>query len=299
MRLISSRLQLMIPIVKLSQQLSISQGECYVANLDYKELFAAIPDASVDAIYADPPFNTGVVKRDPRDSTVYYADEKPRKKWMDDFLYLFAIHAERVLKPHGSLYLHLDWRMVHEAKASVMDDVFGRDNFLGEVIWSYDWGARQKDRFSRKHDNILHYAKHVGKHRFDPERVDRVPYKAPELQMYRAKRLGKNDGVQRIEAGKPVTDVFSDINVLGTSSHERSLNSYPTMKPTKLIKRLLAPVVVPGSVVLDPFSGSGVTMEAASELSCSFVVGDANPTSTMITVKRAKRLGVNFSIVEC
>ena len=286
-------------IVKLPCELQVSHGECYVANLDYLELFSALPDESIDAIYTDPPFNTGMVKRDPRDSTVYYEDERTRKMWLNDFLVLFAINAQRVLKPHGSLYLHIDWRMVHDAKANVMDDIFGRENFLGEIIWAYDWGARQKDRFSRKHDNILHYAKEVGKHRFDPERVDRVPYKAPELQMYRAKRLGKNDGAARIEAGKPVTDVFSDINVLGTSSHERALNSYPTMKPTKLVKRLLAPVTIPGSVVLDPFCGSGVTVEAASELDCSFVVGDANPTATIVTARRAERLGAKFIVVEC
>ena len=258
-----------------------------------------MPDESVDAIYTDPPFNTGLVQRDPRNPSVYYDDEMPRKKWMNEFLVRFALNAERVLKPHGSIFLHLDWRTVHQAKADVMDDIFGRENFLGEIIWAYDWGARQKDRFSRKHDTILHYAKKVGVHRFDPERVARVPYKAPELQMYRAKRLGKDDGAARIEAGKPVTDVFSDINVLGTSSNERAFNSYPTMKPTKLIKRLLSPVVVPGSVVLDPFCGSGVTAEAASELSCSFVVGDANPTAVTVSARRAQRLRVNFLVVEC
>ncbi len=285
-------------IVKLPCKLEISHGECYVANLDYLELFHLLSDASVDVIYTDPPFNTGLTQRDPRDSTVYYNDSKLKEEWLNQFLLSFAAHAKRVLKPHGSLYLHLDWRMVHEAKANIMDHVFGGENFLGEIIWAYDWGARQKDRFSRKHDTILHYAKQVGTHRFDSERVDRVPYKAPELQMYRAKRLGKNDGAARIEAGKPVTDVFSDINVLGTSSHERALNSYPTMKPTKLVKRLLSPVVVPGSVVLDTFCGSGVTVEAASELDCSFVVGDANPTATIIATRRAERLKVKFDVVE-
>lgn len=288
----------MTHIVKLPWTYDASGGANVVANLDYRELLSALPDGSVDAIYTDPPFNTGALRRDPRDPNVYYEDEMPRKKWMNDFLFLLVLSAERVLKPHGSFFLHLDWRTVHEAKCSVVDDVFGRENFLGEIVWAYDWGARQKDRFSRKHDTILHYAKKAGSHRFDPERVDRVPYKAPELQMYRAKRLGKNDGAARIEAGKPVTDVFSDINVLGTSSNERALNSYPTMKPTKLVKRLLSPVVTPGSVVVDPFCGSGVTAEAASELFCSFVVGDANPTAAAVTARRAERLRANFLVVE-
>lgn len=259
---------------------------------------ATLPDESVDVIYADMPFGTGVVQRSPRDRGVYYEDSMSDKTW-EDFAVMFAICARRVLKPHGSIYVHLDWRMVWRMKSEVMDDLWGGESFLGDIIWSYDWGARQKDRFSRKHDTILHYVKDSTCHRFDPEKVDRVPYKAPELQMYRAKRLGKDDGAERIAAGKPVTDVFTDINVVGTSSRERALNTYPTMKPVKLVKRLLAPVVVPGSVVLDPFCGSGVTAEAASELGCSFVVGDANPTATMITARRAERLGAKFSIVEC
>lgn len=220
----------------------------------------------------------------------------------DDWLAMmldFATESKRVLKSHGNVYLHLDWRSVHEAKLFVMDAVFGRENQLGEIIWSFDWGCRQKDRFAKKHDTILHYVKDSTCHRFDPEKVDRVPYKAPELQMYRAKRLGKDDGAARIAAGKPVTDVFTDINIVGTSSNERVLNSYPTMKPVKLVKRLLAPVVVPGSVVLDPFCGSGTTVQAASELDCSFVAGDANPKAALITAQRAERLGAKFSVVEC
>jgi site-specific DNA-methyltransferase (adenine-specific) len=286
-------------IVKLPCELPVSRGECYVAHAAFDDLMRSIPDESVDAIYSDLPFGTGVVQRSPRDPNLYYLDSMSKKQWVNGIGVVFALHAHRILKPHGSCYVHLDWRMVWEMKVDVMDDFFGRDNFLGDIVWSYDWGARQKDRFSRKHDTILHYAKDATRHRFDPEKVDRVPYKAPELQMYRAKRLGKDDGAARIEAGKPVTDVFSDINIVGTSSHERSLNSYPTMKPVKLVRRLLAPVVTPGSVVLDPFCGSGTLAEAASELGCSFVAGDANPAAALITARRAKRLGVNFSVVEC
>lgn len=264
---------------------------------DFRTIFKMLEDESVDAIYTDPPFNTGKKRVDPRDQNVVYSDSYAEGDWLQ-MMHDFAIEAQRVLKSSGSVYLHLDWRSVYQAKLHVMDDVFGKENFLGDIVWAYDWGARSKSKFSCKHDNILHYAKKAGAHRFDPERVDRVPYKAPELQMYRAKRLGKDDGAQRIEAGKPVTDVFSDINVLGTSSNERALNSYPTMKPTKLVKRLLSPVIVPGSIVLDPFCGSGVTAQAASELFCSFVVGDANPTAAAVTARRAERLRANFLVVE-
>ncbi len=249
-------------------------------------------------IYTDPPFNTGVVRSDPRDSTTFYSDHMPRDEWVEMIVDL-ADNCRRVLKPHGSMYLHLDWRCVHEAKIYAMDAIFGRENQLGEIVWAYDWGARQKDCFARKHDTILHYAKEAGAHRFDVERVDRVPYKAPELQLYRAKRLGKDDGAARIATGKPVTDVFDDINIVGTSSNERKLYSYPTMKPARLVKRLLSPVVTVGSVVLDPFCGSGATLQAASELLCSFVVGDVSEDATSIARRRARNLEVKFVAVEC
>jgi site-specific DNA-methyltransferase (adenine-specific) len=269
-----------------------------VANTNYLTLLNCLPDESIDAIYIDPPFNTGVVRTDLRDRAISYQDNLLPEDWIC-FIKDVVFHCHRVLKSYGSMYLHLDWRGVHEAKLFAMDVVFGRKNQLGEIIWSFDWGCRQKNCFAKKHDTILHYAKEKNVNRFNSDKLDRVPYKAPELQMYRAKRLGKNDGTARIAAGKPVTDVFTDINVLGTSSHERALNSYPTMKPSKLLTRLLAPVVIPGSIVLDPFCGSGTIVEAAHTLNCSFIAGDINPQAALIASRRASRLGANFFIVEC
>lgn len=284
-------------IVKLPGLLQISDGSSYVACASFDELLASLPDESVDAIYTDPPFNTGATRVDPRDPTFFYSDSMDMPEWLD-LIWRLAVGCQRVLKPHGSMYLHLDWRGVHEAKVFAVDPAFGRENQVGEIVWAYDWGARQRDQFAKKHDTILHYAKEKGAHRFDPERIDRVPYKAPELQMYRSKRLGKNDGAARVARGKPVTDVFSDINVVGTSSNERKLNSYPTMKPVKLIKRLLSPVVAPGNVVLDPFCGSGASLEAASELLCSFVAGDVSEKAAKAARTRATRLGTKFIAVE-
>ena len=257
----------------------------------------ALPDASVDAIYADPPFNTGVTRVDPRDRATSFQDRFASEEWLS-MLRTFADESRRILKPTGSVFLHLDWRGVHEAKVLVMDRVFGREAYLGEIVWAYDWGARQKNSFARKHDTILHYVASPGNHRFDASRVDTVPYKAPELQIYRAKRLGKTDGASRIAKGKPVTDVFQDINIVGTSSHERTQNSYPTMKPTKLLKRLLAPVVKIGDRIIDPFCGSGPIVSAAMALGCSFVASDISLRAFEVTRDRAKRTNVQFDVVE-
>jgi site-specific DNA-methyltransferase (adenine-specific) len=287
----------MAHIVKLPAVLPISDGSSFIAHATFDELLSSLPPESVDVVYADPPFNTGLSRTNPRDATSWYADDMPQEEWVESIQAL-AQACRRVLKPHGSMYLHLDWHGVHEAKLLAMDVEFGHANQLGEIIWAYDWGARQKDCFAQKHDTILHYAKNKRTHRFDVSRVDRVPYKAPELQMYRSKRLGKDDGAARIAAGKPVTDVFQDINIVGTSSNERKLYSYPTMKPAKLVKRLLSPVVVPGSVILDPFCGSGASLQAASELLCSFVVGDANVEAVRTASLRAKMLEAKFVTVE-
>jgi len=268
-----------------------------IARCDFRDAFRLLEDASVDAIYADPPFRTGVTRIDPRDRTTLYSDSLSQDEWLS-MIRDFAVASRRVLRSTGSVFLHLDWHGVHEAKVHVMDDVFGKEGYLGEIIWGYDWGARSTNKFSSKHDTILHYVASPGNHRFDVARVDTVPYKAPELQNYRAKRLGKTDGPARIARGKPVTDVFSDINIVGTSSHERSDNSYPTMKPTKLLRRLLSPVVKSGDRIIDPFCGSGPIVDAATALGCSFVASDISLRAFEVTKARAKRAGVHFDVVE-
>lgn len=272
---------------------SVLLHKSVVSKMSFSDAMSSLSDNSVDAIYTDPPFNTGVDRHDPRDRTRSYQDRFADQEWLD-MISGFAEQSRRVLKESGSVFLHLDWRGVHEAKVLVMDRVFGKHNFVGEIIWSYNWGSRQRDRFSRKHDTILHYAKNAGEHIFECGKLDRVPYKAPELQMYRAKRLGKDDGAERIKAGQPVTDVFGDINVLGTASKERSNYSYPTMKPSKLIKRLLAPVTSPGSLVVDPFAGSGAIVTAASELGCLFLASDVSDAAHQHICARAAASGTPF-----
>lgn len=284
-------------MLKLPCTLPISANECYVGLASCEEAMAALPDASVDAIYADPPFNTGVTRVDPRDHATSFRDRFATEDWLS-MLHAFASASKRVLKPTGSVFLHLDWRGVHEAKVFVMDQIFGRDAYVGEIVWAYDWGARQKDCFARKHDTILHYIASPGNHHFDVSRIDTVPYKAPELQNYRAKRLGKTDGASRIARGKPVTDVFQDINIVGTSSHERFQNSYPTMKPAKLLRRLLSPVVKAGDRIIDPFCGSGSVVDAAVALGCSFVASDISSKAFEVTKARATRANVHFDVVE-
>ena len=159
-----------------------------------------LPDASFRLIYIDPPFNTGRVQS--RQATtmtraaggdrtgfkghtyetikglLYSYDDHFADYW--DFLEPRLIEAWRLLDEHGTLYLHLDYREVHYAKV-VLDALFGRANFLNEIIWAYDYGARTRKRWPAKHDNILVYVKDPANYVFNVDDIDRIPYMAPGL----------------------------------------------------------------------------------------------------------------------
>lgn len=229
-------------------------------------------EASIDLVYVDPPFGTGLVQ-----SSHGMSYEDPSKDYTQ-FLGMHLTQIHRVLKPTGSLYLHLDWRFVHQAKIEC-DAVFGVHNFLNELIWAYDYGGRGKDRFPRKHDNILVYTRDVKQHLFNWDDIDRIPYMAPGLQ---------KDPV-RAAAGKVPTDVWW-MSIVGTASKERT--GYPTQKPVKLIERAVLASSPPGGIVMDVFAGSGTTGEAAHKHGRSFILADVNPTAIEVMKERFKSIDV-------
>src|SRR5215213_2152686 len=139
------------------------------------EVLPTLPDAAFDLVYIDPPFNTG---RDQVRGEQRYADTH------EDYLAFLRprlVHARRLLAEHGTLYVHLDPRESHYVKV-MLDELFGRECFLNEIIWAYDYGARTKRRWPAKHDTILVYVKDRAHYWFDAETVDREPYMAPGLQ---------------------------------------------------------------------------------------------------------------------
>ena len=250
-----------------------------VHNTTALDFLRSIPDGSVDMIYTDPPFGTGDVQTMARKkagtivSKIEYSD---RFENYLEFLvpHLFEMH--RVLKDTGTMYLHLDWRWVHYAKVNC-DEIFGHDNFLNEIVWSYNFGGRGKDRWPAKHDTILVYTKEQGKHVFNWDKVDRIPYAAPELQ-YMGR--SKEEAEKRIAEGQVPTDVWS-MSIVGTASKERL--GYPNQKPVKLIKRAIVASSPENGIVIDPFVGSGSTAAAALECGRRFIVNDlsAEALSTM------------------
>jgi len=250
----------------------------------------SIADSSIDLVYTDPPFGTGNVQKIQRKVAGQFFPKMQYNDRSYDYMNFLVPHLEelhRVLKTTGTLYLHLDWRWSHYAKIAC-DEIFGYDNFLNEVIWSYNFGGRGKDRWPMKHDTILVYAKEIGKHTFNWDSIDRIPYAAPELQYV---GRTKEEAEKRIAAGQVPTDVWS-MSIVGTSSKERT--GYPTQKPLKLVERIIRASSNPGEHVLDPFGGSGTTAHAAHNLNRQFTVFDNNQQAIDVITKRLRDAGAQF-----
>jgi len=158
----------------------------------------------------------------------------------------------------------------------MLDSIFGRECFLNEIIWAYDYGARAKNRWPTKHDNILVYVKNPAKYHFDSAEVDREPYMAPGL-VTPAKR----------ELGKLPTDVWWHTIVSPTGKEK---TGYPTQKPEGLVRRVVAASSRPGDWCLDFFAGSGTLGAVSAKLGRKFVCVDQNQPAIDIM---AKRLGAH------
>ncbi len=252
---------------------------------------AAIPDGSITLAYLDPPFNTGRTQvrkttsaRSGGEGTrggfggrLYDLTLEKLLSYDDSFADYWAFLAPRleetwrVLSPQGTLYLHLDWHEVHYAKVA-LDMIFGRENFLNEIIWAYDYGGKTKKRWPTKHDTILVYVKDPQNYIFNSEAIDREPYMAPGLV-----------GAEKAARGKLPTDVWWHTIVSPTGQEK---TGYATQKPLGVLRRIIQASSNPGDWVLDPFSGSGTTAHAAAELGRRFVAIDVLPDAHAIMAER-------------
>ena len=271
-----------------------------VCHADNLQLLPRIADDTVDLIYIDPPFNTGRVQRRTQLRTVrdeegdrigfgghrYRTERLSEQAYSDSFADYEAFlaprleHAHRILSPSGSLYVHLDYREVHYVKV-LLDAIFGRDNFLNEIIWAYDYGGRPRDRWPAKHDTILLYAKQAGRHIFDRDAVDRIPYMAPSLV-----------GEEKAARGKLPTDTWWHTIVSPTGKEKLG---YPTQKPLGIVRRALLASSAPGSLVCDFFAGSGTLGAAALLEGRRFLLVDSHAAAIDVMRKRfATASGVSF-----
>jgi len=249
---------------------------------DNLEWMSSLEDAACDLIYVDPPFMSDKV-RSCQGRAVF--DDR----WPDglssylDFLRPRVAQMHRLLSPHGSLYIHLDWRTVHYVKV-LLDELFGSGNFLNEIVWAYRTGGRSNRWFARKHDTILLYAKRVGEHTFHVHREGR--FRTDGLKHDEDGRPYKNTLEGRLyfhKDGPAVSDVW-DIPFLSTVSNERT--GYPSQKPEALLERIILASSNPGDVVADFFCGSGTTLVVAQRLGRRFLGCDINEQAVAIARDR-------------
>jgi site-specific DNA-methyltransferase (adenine-specific) len=258
---------------------------------DNMQVLPGIPDGSVHLVYIDPPFNTGKAQRRTQLRTVrdangdrvgfqgrrYRSEVLGTRAFADRFGDFPAFleprlrELRRILDPRGSFFLHLDCREVHYAKV-LADEVFGRDRFVNEIIWSYDYGGRPRDRWPAKHDNILWYAMDPDAYTFRYDEIDRIPYMAPGLV-----------GAEKAARGKTPTDVWWH-TIVPTNGREKT--GYPTQKPLGILNRIVRVHSNPGDTVLDCFAGSGTTGEAAARNGRGFILIDDNPEAAAVMARR-------------
>ena len=262
-----------------SPYLTVYQGD----NLP---ILQQLPSASIDLIYIDPPFNTGHRQSRKRTKTDSEQERSLEAYSYEDsyddyiaFLEPRMREAYRLLKPTGSLFVHLDYREVHYCKV-MLDSIFGRDCFINEIIWVYDYGARSKTRWSTKHNNILWYVKNPKQYVFHYDEIDRIPYMAPTLV-----------SPEKAARGKTLTDVWWHTIVSPTGKEK---TGYPTQKPRGIIDRIVKVHSNPGDLALDFFAGSGTLGESAYLLGRSAILIDCNPQAIEVMQKRFSQFNVRW-----
>ena len=251
----------------------------------------------VRLIYLDPPFGTGdtfAVKSGPKGESVKipaYADNLSQDKYME-MMHKVLTLCKELLTPDGTIYLHVDYRMAAYLKI-MMDEIFGRKNFVNEIIWAYKSGGRATKHFSRKHDDILVYRKGASNY-FDIISVG-IP-RGPERRNHMKQQVDEEGRVYySIRSGGKVykyyedslvfpSDVWTDIEHLHQRDPERT--GYSTQKPEALLKRIILASSQEGDIVADLFSGSGTTAAAAAKLGRRWIAADASPAALMTLRKR-------------
>jgi site-specific DNA-methyltransferase (adenine-specific) len=264
---------------------------------DNATILSRLPDAAFDLIYVDPPFNTGraqarhtlQVAADERGERIGFGGRRYSSRLLQTLSYEDAFadylafleprlaRCRELLASHGTLYFHIDYREAHYCKL-LLDEIFGRDAFLNELIWTYDYGAKPRRRWPAKHDTILVYVRTPGSHHFDADAVEREPYMAPGLV-----------SAEKAARGKRPTDVWFH-TIVPTNGREKT--GYPTQKPEGVLRRIVAASSRPGAWCLDPFAGSGTLGAVCRELGRRFVLIDANPVAIEVIQERLGGEGV-------
>lgn len=269
---------------------------------DNLHVMRMLPSNSIDLIYIDPPFFSGAVYN------VIFGDQNEVRSFNDIWeggmpSYLVWLNArllemKRLLKPTGSIYVHLDWHASHYVKVE-MDKIFGYDCFRNEIIWCYTGPAKNKNGFPRKHDTILRYSKSED-YFFSSDDI-KIPYSESFLsrRKYSEGKAGifgpkysENDKKKQKSNyidGKSPEDWWNDIPSGGQISRNERLG-YPTQKPEMLLERIIKASSKEGDVIADFFCGGGGTPTVAQKLGRRWIACDQSRVAVAITQGRLEAL---------
>jgi DNA modification methylase len=275
-----------------------------IMRMDCAEALAGLPAGSVDLCYLDPPYCTGrdFDAFDDRWANVETAEQAAAQHIIDavnlmagpdaaaytSYLHLRLVEIHRVLKDSGSVFVHLDGRMSHCVRLC-LDQIFGADRFLNEIVWHYGLGAfSARRRLPRKHDTILWYAR-SDTHTFQLQRGAVTEAMDARYNMADDKGRYFVQGAKRyyMRGGRPWDDVGT-IPSISQTAKERT--GYPTQKPLELLERVVSMASSEGDIVLDPFCGSGTTLVAARRLGRRFLGIDIGDEAVRVATRRLEAL---------
>ncbi len=241
-------------------------------------------EGPIDFIYIDPPFY----------SKADYGNYDDRWTKLDDYLEFLKkrlVLMKDIISDTGLIAVHLDWHAVHYVKV-MMDEIFGYDNFVNEIIWAYKSGGASPRSFARKHDSILLYSK-TSDYYFCPQK---------EKSYNREGRPYRFKGVQEHQDEKGWYTLVNqkdvlNIDMVGRTSSERT--GYATQKPEALLELLINACCPKGGLVADFFAGSGTTAAVAFKNNRDFILCDEQNDSIKVIKKRLDDLGAKYEIINC
>lgn len=322
---VSMTLQRGMPLYEMEKQETVGEnkdgnmiirGECVSACAYLKE-----QGIKVDLVYIDPPFASGAdyakkvyIRRNPKVAEAIaraeqeleldelkafeekmYGDVWDKEKYLN-WMYENLMAIKSVMSETASIYVHLDWHIGHYVKI-LLDEIFGEDNFINEIIWKYAGARTSKRSFGKKHDTLFWYSKIDDKHIFNYDDV-RDEYSPTTLARNKYSNTGSADRVLNYkpnEDGKFPEDVW-EISIINPFAKERM--DYATQKPEALLEKVIKSASNQEMLVADFFGGSGVTAAVANKLGRRFIHCDIGLNSIQTTRDRLKADGAEFDVLE-
>lgn len=358
---VSKKLQRGMPLYEMEKQETVGKntygnmvirGECVSACAYLKE-----QGIQVDLVYIDPPFASGAdyakqvyIRRNPKVAEAIaqveqdldidelrtfeekmYGDVWDKEKYLN-WMYENLMAIKSVMSETASIYVHLDWHIVHYVKI-LMDEIFGEDNFINDITWKRQTssGFKGKNAMGKNHDNILVYGKSVDflyntiylpySDEYINQRFSHTEIIDGKEKRFKDAFLGtatSSDTINRLKAenkiyytgnggmrlkiyldeapGIPLDDVWTDLNAVNSQAEERA--EYATQKPETLLERIIGASSNTGMLIADFFGGSGVTAAVANKLGRRFIHCDIGVNSIQTTRDRLKADGAEFDVLE-